>query len=542
MPKQSPTSFLSLPNELLLLIAEHLDGFQHLYDLLRANRRLSMVLAKASYRLAARSSLEFGLIALLWAAASQNESMLRVLLSASSPRITVKDQYGQTLCLVSRGRIPDADAVAQTLSECTTIGIRVKKGKRTSYEGPALHWAARIGSQVLIRLLLDKGADIRARDLHGHTALHCAAAMNQKAAVKLLLRRGAERHVVGFFGETPLDRALYYQHFDVVLILLDGADPTATYQYGLTALHVAARYPVDDIAATYVEKLLRLGADPSAVNDGFSRHHGMTPVYNAVLRGNERVVSLLLKAGAWRYLCTATGQSVLQVAIQEKHYGIARLLLESAPSHSQELDGSTLLHMAIDLPGTDLMLVTQLLDRGIPLNTGCWRRVTPLHRAVQHGYSDFVNLFVERGADIHALDDNNTNALIHAAAGVLWNHNGTYIAQHGRGTTDNMLSIARLFLEKGADIDIQDVNGRTAMHHAVIAGGEAMVRLLLQFNPDLSLVDSGWRTPMEVARANATAGDEESEIFEVLQAIFTGRRLPTARMERNTRSPVNFAC
>lgn len=521
MLKKPSTPLLGLPNEVVLLIAESLAEFRDLYAFLRTNRRLAMLLENPLYRLAGRGSLDFGIVALLWAAASQNEPMLRVVLSASSPRITIKDQHGQVLCLVSRPDISSADKVARVLAECTTINVRIKKGKHKSCERPALHWAAGTGNGALIRLLLDRGADIHARDRYGHTALHCAAAMNREAAIELLLRRGADRHVFAF-GETPLDRAMYYEHFDAVMMLLEGADVAATYRYGRTALHVAAGYPVDDVAAGVVKSLLDKGVNMSAVASGPGLERMVTSIGNAIFRGNEKVVKVLLDAGGWKNQ-PKYHDSIIQLAIDEKHYQIARLLLEAAPADHRESDRGSLLHMAIDLPSADIALVRLLLDKGAPINGACIQDTTPLHRAVQHGYLDSVELLIERGADIHALDARNSNALIHAAAGTPWNADGTYVVQCNRGTTDNMLRIARLLLEKGADVNTQDIDDRTPMHHAVLAGAEAMVKLLLEFTPDLHRVDSGWRTPVETARAKTTDGDEEAEIFRLLQT-FTARR------------------
>lgn len=265
MAKRSPTLLLGLPNEILLLIGKCLVEFRDLYAFLRANRLLAMLLAEPSYRLAARSSLHFAIDALLWAAASQNERMLRVVLSASSFRITVKNQRGQVLYLVSQLQAPDANAVARILAEHTDIRICVRKGRRTSCERPALHWAAGTGNRALVHLLLDKGADIDAQDRYGQTALHCAAAMNRETVIKTLLRRGADRYVVSHFGEAPLDRAMYYQHFDIVMRLLGGAYLSATYQYSRTALHIAAGHPVHDVAARVVRLLLKQGADLTAL-------------------------------------------------------------------------------------------------------------------------------------------------------------------------------------------------------------------------------------------------------------------------------------
>ena len=55
----------------------------------------------------------------------------------------------------------------------------------------ALHAAARGGHLSTIRLLLDRGADIEAKDPSEQTPLHIAASRGDQAAIGLLLDRGA---------------------------------------------------------------------------------------------------------------------------------------------------------------------------------------------------------------------------------------------------------------------------------------------------------------------------------------------------------------
>jgi ankyrin repeat protein len=56
----------------------------------------------------------------------------------------------------------------------------------------ALPLAAAKGYTDVVKLLLERGANIEAMDNHGNTALFSAAALGRTEVVKLLLEKGAE--------------------------------------------------------------------------------------------------------------------------------------------------------------------------------------------------------------------------------------------------------------------------------------------------------------------------------------------------------------
>lgn len=55
-----------------------------------------------------------------------------------------------------------------------------------------LHWAAVNGRLVVARLLLENGAQVGREDEDGWTALHFAVSQGHKAVTRLLLDRGAD--------------------------------------------------------------------------------------------------------------------------------------------------------------------------------------------------------------------------------------------------------------------------------------------------------------------------------------------------------------
>jgi len=111
----------------------------------------------------------------------------------------------------------------------------------------ALHVAAAAYQSEIARVLIDAGADVRAKNRHGYEPLHAAAAGQP----------GSRR------WNPPAQSKM------VELLIAAGADPNATDKRGVTPLHIAVRTR----CAAAVETLLGRGADRM-----FSNKNGSTPL------------------------------------------------------------------------------------------------------------------------------------------------------------------------------------------------------------------------------------------------------------------------
>lgn len=144
------------------------------------------------------------------------------------------------------------------------------------------------GDVAGVTAALDKGAAID--EVDGVTALYIACESGNAALVKLLIDRGANVNLPVKWDRTPLYAAGKAEHGDIVKLLLEaGADPNQVTK-GQTPLHVAA----ENGCLPCVVHLVDAGAEVNALSSG------SPPIHLAKLAGHDDVVAYLRGHGARR--------------------------------------------------------------------------------------------------------------------------------------------------------------------------------------------------------------------------------------------------
>jgi hypothetical protein len=142
------------------------------------------------------------------------------------------------------------------------------------------------GDVARVKKLLEKGADVNARDVSGWTPLHEAALNGRFGIAELLIKHGADLNAKNGDGSTPLHIAAHHGHVGIVVLLIKyGADLNARDVSGWTPLHYAAGAGRADV----VKLLLEKGADPT-----IRSNNGKTPLDVARQNGHERVAEILI--------------------------------------------------------------------------------------------------------------------------------------------------------------------------------------------------------------------------------------------------------
>ena len=135
--------------------------------------------------------------------------------------------------------------------EMRSIDVEAKEGE---YGWTCLLTAINYGHLAICRLLLDKGAQVKAKNIGGVTPLHFAAQQGYVEIVRLLCDHGADIEARSNHGGRPLHSAVWQGHISVVKELIEerNAEINARTDNGRTALRVANEYNKADIAAYLV--------------------------------------------------------------------------------------------------------------------------------------------------------------------------------------------------------------------------------------------------------------------------------------------------
>lgn len=451
-------------------------------------------------------------------------------------------------------RLVDAARRSATAEVARLLSAKVDVDAARSDGVTALHWAARLDSLEVVKLLLAAGAQQRP-DLRGVTPLHLACARADVAMIEQLLDHGASANAGNPGGETALMTAARTGSVDAVRLLLDrgAAIDWQDAVRGHTALMYAVEENQIDVVKLLLERKAKLdiqsdmtapqnvscsprgdSIDIGAHGDGFYRTMAvatptgaLTALHIAARDGRTELVQLLVAAGADVNLVAANGTPPLTTAISNNHMALAlHLLAHGANPHvADNFYHRTPLFAAVEarnpdhwgglpnLPsdgGDALALIRALLAahvdvdprtnttpiRGFAQASGQWLSFdgqTPFILAALSGDVTVMKLLLAHGADPNLKTKHGSSALM-AAAGMNW-----VVGQTHTRSKEEYLEAARLCIAKGNQVNDRNSAGLTALHAAANRGFDEMIELLAAHGAQLEAQDRVGRTPMKFA-------------------------------------------
>lgn len=192
-------------------------------------------------------------------------------------------------------------------------------------------------------------------------------------------------------------------------------------------------------------------------------------------------------------------ESPLMRAANYQNLPVTKLLLDHGanPNYIDKRGETALFHT--NNPDIVQLLLNNGADPNIQNNDG----ENVLSNAVQSGSWDIVRILLDNGANINIQTRSGQTPLMLSAATVDIN----------RQPTDGP---ARLFIERGAQLDIQDTEGNTALIHAVLKNNEPMVRLLLENGANPNVQNAVGQTALSIAKSDPVENQNKA-IIELLK-------------------------
>ncbi|XP_019550440.2 putative ankyrin repeat protein RF_0381 isoform X1 [Aedes albopictus] len=272
--------------------------------------------------------------------------------------------------------------------------------------------------------------------------------------LRILLACGAKVNEQVTQGLRPLHYAVWQNNEAAVnLLLVRNADINAIDEVGYSALHLAAEHGFYDLA-----KILLNGGCKVDYREPTDDPYPRTTLCDEPLR----------------------------LALRNRHYDVARLLLERGADPNKRYFFGSEINLATDIESLELLLRfganTEARDRS---------GITPLMRAVRtNGNIDSVLLLLQYGANVNAMTDarNDYRTVLH------------YAVLSGNA------SLVNLLIKQGARVDIPaplpEPDRPSPLDLAVLRGDPTLVRILLENGANVNRCSPIIGSPLHVACAD----------------------------------------
>jgi ankyrin repeat protein len=488
------TSLLTLPNDILLLIAEATTRECDLNALTQTNTHLYTLLIDMLYKNNIR---HHNSTALFWGArtgqlptvkrmlalgadieATQNhctpleaascsgrEEMVRYLLSRGANYGFWRCRPWTPLCAAA---VEGHAGVVRILLDRTLPPV-----KDQCEDGSGNRFICRNKQDTLVKAMFLKdpstGQDPR---IEYSIALFMAIASSEDEVCKVLIESGKANLDYKDGGQrTALEWAYTHRRFQTMQILLKhGSDPNVAGRQNQTILHDAAY-------AGCIEVVRMLVRNPTT-DVNLKDLEGFTPLHAAVRAGRLEVLKLLLaRSDVDVNVRDGSGHSALVRAIRDLRVKIVRVLVR---------------HPGIDLEAKDT------------------QGMTPLFAAARYDYLDLVDLLLDAGARIDARADNDGPTDTFA-----------YTPLMQAVECNRMKVVLRLVLDRREELHTKNALGWTPLFFAAVKGEWQMTKLLLYLGADPLVRDTEGNTALlcmiKRTRYQATGSKEDRTIRLLLE-------------------------
>jgi uncharacterized protein len=284
-------------------------------------------------------------------------------------------------------------------------------------------------------------------------------------------------------AKKALRRAIQHSEVDELRkLILDGLDINTILDDDNTLLIQSV--VAEDLKL--VKELVKLGADVNIQPPG-----GNTAIWYAASFGLEEI---------FNFLAPLTSPDLYQEAEEELQIGIVA---------KKRRDNVELDILSNSVISRDIQSILEILQKGFDINTIDEHGKTLLFIPCFWGHHEIVEVLIDNGADINFFAENGSDTpLISVISGL-----GAvkYHAFLSDKTKHQHISVMKILLNAGVNVNAKTTEGQTALITAVNSQSAEAVKLLMNYDADINVKDNRGNTILKFARERGDA-----EIIQIL--------------------------
>jgi len=301
---------------------------------------------------------------------------------------------------------------------------------------------------------------------------------------------------------------------EVEAAIADGNDVTELNRYMFDAVSYAF---IERVNNTTMKHLLsKKGNEVDKIT-----HDGRTYIFWAAYRDNLEMMQWLVDQGAKANVEDAHGYSVLNFAavtgqVNPKLYDF--LLEHSADIKATNHSGANAL-LLVSSFAQDLDIIDYFVSKGLSLDSADEKGNGIFQYAAKGGKVSLLEQLIDKGAEYKTVNDEGENAFFMAAQGTRGAQNGKAVLEYleSLGLSPNLVNkngqnllhlvssrnedkaVFTYLMDKGLDINAQDVEGSTPLINASRGNALAVVQLLTEQIEDINGTDNKGRSALAMA-------------------------------------------
>ncbi|XP_075882619.1 E3 ubiquitin-protein ligase MIB2 isoform X1 [Nelusetta ayraudi] len=391
------------------------------------------------------------------------------------------------------------------------------------------------GSASKVRELVQKYPDKVDIKNQGKTALQVAAHQGHMEVVKALLQANGSVEVKDEDGDTALHYTAFGNQAEIARLLLSkGANVNLLNNSLCTALHIAVNKGFTDMVRVLTEHSADVNLQDS---------YGDTPLHDAIAKDFRSIIEILVLVPNIDFTQqNHRGFNLLHHAALKGN----KLATEKILARARQLvdvkkeDGFSALHLAALNNHRDVAEI--LIKEGrCDFNIRNNRNQTPLQLAVTQGHTELVQLLVAEGADVNMEDEDGDTAM-HVALLRPQLANVMLSPSAATGSAEDDGSGGGGGGSEGCDLSLHcRLSASGLLGNTELSVGAAIACFLAQEGADVSYANHKGKSPLDLVADSGVLqlikSFSEKHRLQRLQAITCGQGLSSASLRRVHTTP-----